>query len=69
MASLGSAKSAAAALTSAKMVLHTFQLAYSYISCTDASWPASFDDADSVFVLLGCCGVCPNIHLSILEAS
>ena len=21
------------------------------------------------FVLLGCCGVCPNIHLSILEAS
>ncbi|WMV38147.1 hypothetical protein MTR67_031532 [Solanum verrucosum] len=24
-----------------------FQLAYSYIPCTDASWPASFDDADS----------------------
>ncbi|WMV07899.1 hypothetical protein MTR67_001284, partial [Solanum verrucosum] len=48
---------------------HVFQLAYSYIPCTDASWPASFDDADSVFVLLGCCGVCPNIHLSILEAS
>ncbi|KAL3368938.1 hypothetical protein AABB24_009642 [Solanum stoloniferum] len=21
------------------------------------------------FVLLGCCGVCPNIHLSIIEAS
>ncbi len=81
-----------------------FQLAYSYIPCTDASWPASYYDADTgtqdqhparrwsswalqsqwwaslhsgglnyfvflVFVLLGCCGVCPNIHLSILEAS
>ncbi|WMV49536.1 hypothetical protein MTR67_042921 [Solanum verrucosum] len=23
------------------------KLAYSYIPCTDASWPASFDDADS----------------------
>nr|AAT38787.1 late blight resistance protein, putative [Solanum demissum] len=27
--------------------IHFFQLAYSYIPCTDASWPASFDDADS----------------------
>jgi len=24
-----------------------FQLAYSYIQCTDASWPASYDDADT----------------------
>ncbi|WMV48183.1 hypothetical protein MTR67_041568, partial [Solanum verrucosum] len=27
-------------------------LAYSYIPCTDASWPASFDDADSVFCFI-----------------
>ncbi|WMV48063.1 hypothetical protein MTR67_041448 [Solanum verrucosum] len=39
---------------------HAFQLGYSYIQCTDASWPASYDDANT-----GCCGVCPNIHLSI----
>ncbi|WMV24025.1 hypothetical protein MTR67_017414 [Solanum verrucosum] len=25
---------------------HAFQLAYSYIQCTDASWPASYDNAD-----------------------
>ncbi|WMV09449.1 hypothetical protein MTR67_002834 [Solanum verrucosum] len=24
-----------------------FQLTYSYIQCTDASWPASYDDADA----------------------
>ncbi|WMV30574.1 hypothetical protein MTR67_023959 [Solanum verrucosum] len=24
-----------------------FQLAYSYIQCTDTSWPASYDDADA----------------------
>ncbi|WMV10042.1 hypothetical protein MTR67_003427, partial [Solanum verrucosum] len=24
-----------------------FQLAYLYIQCTDASWPASYDDADA----------------------
>nr|ABI34314.1 hypothetical protein SDM1_32t00009 [Solanum demissum] len=41
-----------------------FQLTYSYIPCTDASWPASSYDADT-----GCCGVCPHIYLSILEAS
>ncbi|WMV58324.1 hypothetical protein MTR67_051709, partial [Solanum verrucosum] len=24
-----------------------FQLAYLYIQCTDASWPASYDDGDT----------------------
>ena len=28
-------------------VVLAFQLAYSYIQCTDASWPASYDDADT----------------------
>ncbi|WMV07722.1 hypothetical protein MTR67_001107 [Solanum verrucosum] len=26
---------------------HVVQLAYSYILCTDASWPASYYDADA----------------------
>uniref|UniRef100_M1BR32 Late blight resistance protein n=1 Tax=Solanum tuberosum TaxID=4113 RepID=M1BR32_SOLTU len=51
-------------------ILYAVDLAeHSRVSGEPPCFPEDSDILFLLVVLLGCCGVCPNIHLSMLEAS